>query len=42
MLSVSEDGNLINILTPQGQLEVNVNDLEPDAEYVNPLRDVPK
>ena len=42
VLSVSEDGNLINILTPQGQLEVNVNDLEPDAEYVNPLRDVPK
>ena len=42
VLSVSEDGNLINILTPQGQLEVNVNDLEPDAEYVNPLRNVPK
>lgn len=42
VLSVSEDGNLINILTPQGQLEVNVNDLEPDAEYVNPLRDTPK
>lgn len=42
VLSVSEDGNLINILTPQGQLEVNVNDLEPDTEYVNPLRNVPK
>ena len=42
VLSVSEDGNLINILTPQGQLEVNVNDLEPDTEYTNPLRDTPK